>query len=73
MVEVQEQIVLIVFDSFDFAKVARFKLGVKENGLFIDVVDVERLWWVDEFFRLEMRGHSSAFNRIPHELSYMEL
>lgn len=40
VVEVQKHIVLIVFDSFDFAKVARFKLGVKENGLFIDIVDV---------------------------------
>lgn len=73
VVEVQEHIVLIFFDSFNFSKVARFKLGVKENGFFIDIVDVERLWWVDEFLRLKMRGHSSALNSFLNELSDMEL
>ena len=44
VVEVQEQVVLAISKLFDFTEVSRLKLGVKEQGLFVDIRYVDRFW-----------------------------
>jgi hypothetical protein len=43
VIEIQEQIVLVIFDPLNFSEVTGLELGVKEYGLFVNIVNVERL------------------------------
>ena len=43
VIEIQEQIVLVIFDPLNFSEVTVLELGVKEYGLFVNIVNVERL------------------------------
>ncbi len=61
MVKVQEQIVLIFFDFLDFSEISGFKLGVKENCLLINIVNVKRLGRILQFFWFKVRIDSTSF------------
>ena len=62
MVKVEEEVILALADAFNLAQVARLELGVEEDGLVVDVANIEWLGRVNELLWLEVWGDSLTFN-----------
>ena len=62
MVKVEEEVILALADAFDLAQVARLELSIEEDGLVVNVANIEWLGRVNELLWLEVWGDSLTFN-----------
>lgn len=62
MVKVEEEVILAFADAFDLAQVTRLELSIEEDGLVVDVANIEWLGRVNELLWLEVWGDSLTFD-----------
>ena len=62
MVKVEEEVILALADAFNLAQVARLELSIEEDGLVVNVANIEWLGRVNELLWLEGWGDSLTFN-----------
>ena len=73
VVEVQKQVVLAVSKLFHFAEVSRLKLRVKEQGLVVNVRNVNGFGWRLQILHWKVRCDSASLYWILNELVHMNL
>jgi len=68
VVEVKIQVVLAFLYPFNFSQVARLELCVEKYCFFVNILDVEGLWWILQSVWLKLGGHSPTLDRFADEL-----